>query len=47
MFGQIIAFVADALRDGPLENLWAGEQAKYKKKFAQGKVKWKKFMHVN
>ena len=32
MFGQIIAFVADALRDGPLENLWAGEQAKYKTK---------------
>ena len=31
-----------ALRDGPLENLWAGgggERAKYKKKIAQGKIK--------
>ena len=27
------------LRDGPLENLWGvGGRAKYKKKFAQGKI---------
>ena len=31
------------LRDGALENLWGGGRAKYtKKKFAQGKIKWKK-----
>ena len=29
------------LRDGPLENL-SGGRAKYKKIFAQGKIKWKK-----
>ena len=29
------------VRDGLLENLWGG-RAKYKKKFAQGKIKWKK-----
>ena len=29
---------AKILRDGPLENLWGG-RAKYKKKFAQGKIK--------
>ena len=33
------------LRDGPLENLsWGGGGAKYKKKFAQGKIKWKKIL---
>ena len=30
-------------RDGPLENLWEG-RAKYKKKIAQGKIKWKKIL---
>ena len=35
------------VRDGPLENLWGGGRAKYKKKFAQGKIKWKKFLHAN
>ena len=31
------------IRDGPLENLWGGGgRAKYKKIFAQGKIKWKK-----
>ena len=30
----------NALRDGPLENLWGGGgRAKYKKVFAQGKFK--------
>ena len=30
----------NALRDGPLENLWGrGDGAKYKKVFAQGKFK--------
>ena len=37
------------LRDGPLEKLLGGGgvsgRAKYKKKFAQGKIKWKK-IHV-
>ena len=33
-------------RDGPLENLWGGG-GKYKKKFAQGKIKKKKFFHAN
>ena len=31
------------LRDGPLENLWGGGGGRStKKKFAQGKIKWKK-----
>ena len=30
------------LRDGPLENPGGGGRAKYKKIFAQGKIKWKK-----
>ena len=33
--------------NGPLENLLGGGGAKYKKIFAQGKIKWKKFMHAN
>ena len=33
-------------RDGPLENLWGGGQST-KKIFAQGKIKWKKFMYAN
>ena len=37
------------LRDGPLENSWGGGGVVEvrKKKFAQGKIKWKKFLHVN
>ena len=27
------------VRDGPLEKLWGGRGTKYKKKFAQGKIK--------
>ena len=36
------------VRDGPLVNLSGrGGGAKYKKKYAaQGKIKWKKFMHA-
>ena len=37
--------MAVSVRDGPLENLWGGggeQWAKYKKIFAQGKIKWKK-----
>ena len=43
----------EAWRDGPLNKLmggWGGggEGAKYKKIFAQGKIKWKKnIMHAN
>ena len=33
-----------AISDGPLENLWEGGRVKYKKKFAQGKIKWKKIL---
>ena len=37
--------------DGPLENLlgWGvgGAVEVQKKKFAQGKIKWKKFLHAN
>ena len=33
------------IRDGPLENLWGGGgRTKYKKKFEQGKIKWKKIL---
>ena len=38
------------LRDGPLENSWGGGGGMgevRKKKFAQGKIKWKKFLHAN
>ena len=36
------------LRDGPLENSWGGGVVEVrKKKFAQGKIKWKKFLHAN
>ena len=38
----------EVLRDEPLENLWGGGGgAKYKKIFAQGKIKLKKLMHPN
>ena len=39
----------DQIRDGPLENLWGGGgEAKYKKKIAQGIIKWKKkILHAN
>ena len=30
---------SSTFRDGPLENLWGRRRAKYKKKFAQGKIK--------
>ena len=42
-------WTSDILRDGTLENLWGGGgRAKYKKKvLAQGKIKWKKFVHAN
>ena len=34
---------------GPLEKLWGGGGGgqSTKKKFAQGKIKWKKFLHTN
>ena len=42
------------LRDGPLEKLWeeaggggGGSGRSTEKLFAQGKIKWKKIMHVN
>ena len=36
------------LRDGPLENLWGGGWAKYKKKNSRKeKLNEKKFMHAN
>ena len=36
------------LRDGALENLCGGGQAKYKKKYSlKGKLNEKKFMHAN
>ena len=36
------------LTDGPLENVWGvGGGRSTKKIFAQGKIKWKKFMHAN
>ena len=35
------------LRDGPLENSWGGGVEVRKKKFVQGKIKWKKFLHAN
>ena len=34
------------VRDGPLENLWGGGGRSTKKEFAQGKIKWKKFLHA-
>ena len=40
----------DQIRDGPLENLrGGGGGAKYKKKIAQGTIKWKKkkILHAN
>ena len=34
-------------RDGPLENLSGVGGESTKKIYAQGKIKWKKFMHAN
>ena len=36
------------VRDGPVENLSGGEggRVKYKKKFAQRKIKWKEFLQA-
>ena len=37
-----------SVRDGPLENLsGGGGRAKYQKIFAEGKIKFKKFMHAD
>ena len=35
------------IEDRPLENLWGGGGAKYKKILAQGKIEWKKFLHAS
>ena len=36
------------IRDRPLENLWGGGRAKYKKKNSRkGKLNEKKFLHAN
>ena len=40
----LVSKTPTVFRDGPLENLWGGGGWRPKKKFAQGKITWKKIL---